>query len=557
NTYSIDQNFIDIFDLTLDSGRLFTEEEFHELDPTCVPVLMGSDYKDYFSIGDTFEGTLFLKGTPMTFKVIGFITNGQLFMRPGDSTPYSFNNHIILPHITKTVPEWLDFYEINQEYVGVKPLMWTMYTNGLGTTGMLTRYFLVEIGKEKEFTIRMNEIFDEVEDTGYFELYGRPASSIQVADNVDEKNALLTTLVLIMSFFAVASIIFSAINNASNNMKAYAIHSLVGATRIQIVLYSVIETFIYCISGFSIGFFYWLYSRLYKYGHMNAPAALIAIDKWRLFAVIFTVLSCILSLIFVYAKVKNYSIAELIRGRDVRKTRVMPLYKGITFVMFLLTSICITFLTSYSWQVEHVDRYQNNFWGKTGYLVYITSEVEEKRLPVDFEFYIDEVEDYSIDIMVNLTYRPFETPRVRGWYKKGDMAVPEVTWGRFFTDEELSQTSDYAVVGKNAFEEFGVEENGKKTITYEGRTYEVIGICGREGHNTTIDDWVFITVPTALKRHITNYNVLLLIDGKNEEDIFAVRDNIRAQVEEKYIYNEVINQLHLDLGVSHYTLQIF
>ena len=73
---------------------------------------------------------------------------------------------------------------------------------------MLTRYFLVEIGKEKEFTIRMNEIFDEVEDTGYFELYGRPASSIQVADNVDEKNALLTTLVLIMSFFAVASIIF-------------------------------------------------------------------------------------------------------------------------------------------------------------------------------------------------------------------------------------------------------------------------------------------------------------------------------------------------------------
>lgn len=557
NTYSIDRNFIDIFGLTLDSGRLFTDEEYVNLDPDCVPVLMGSDYKNYFSIGDTFEGTLFLKGKPMTFKIIGFIAENQIFLTPGNSDTYYFNNHIILPKISKTIAEWLEFQEENSEYCTHKSSALHLYVQGLGTSGLtMDRYLLVELGKEKEFVDRMNQIFDKINDDGFYTLLGRPATSMQISDNVEEKDLLLTTLVSTMLVFALASIVFAEINNASNNIKTYAIHNLIGGTRIQILLFSVFDSLVFCLLGFPCGF-YAFYSHQIKWDMASHPAMKSATDKWLAISIIFTVISCILCFIFVYFKIKRYSVAELIRGREVKKASGLPLYKGLTFFMFLLSSICITFVYSYNWQIEHIDKYQNHFWGKMGYNIYLSAIPSEEKPIITFDYDIEGVEDYSIDVMVNLSYTQYEAPRIRGWYRKGDMETPEVISGRFFTEEELNKITSYAVVGKNVLNEFCVEEDGAHKFTYQDQTYEVIGIVGREGHDTTLDDWVFITVPTALKKHAVTTSLLFLVDGKTEQTISDVKEHIKTETDGKFGYTEMTIRSQIDLGISKYTLTIF
>ncbi|MBQ4629116.1 MAG: ABC transporter permease, partial [Clostridia bacterium] len=153
NAYTVDSDYIDIFGLSLDSGRLFTEEEFTVLDPTHVPVLLGYDYKDYFSIGDTFEGYLFssdYEANKTVFEVIGFISKGQLFM-PISGSLNTYDNHVILPYVYNSVEEWLTIYEENRDYFSTFGL-WTRYTAGLGTCGMIpSKMFLVEKGNEEAF----------------------------------------------------------------------------------------------------------------------------------------------------------------------------------------------------------------------------------------------------------------------------------------------------------------------------------------------------------------------------------------------------------------------
>ena len=72
--------------------------------------------------------------------------------------------------------------------------------------------------------------------------------------------------------------------------------------------------------------------------------------------------------------------------------------------------------------------------------------------------------DYVVDITVNTLYDEVLGPKVRGWYFRGDYGVPEVTDGRFFTETEISQISNYAVVGKNVLTDFVKEKDGKKLI---------------------------------------------------------------------------------------------
>ncbi|MBQ4629002.1 MAG: ABC transporter permease, partial [Clostridia bacterium] len=100
HTYAVDNSYIEIFDIVLDSGRLFTEDEFTNLDLDNIPVILGSDYKKIYSIGDTFQGTIFFGDKTSTFKVIGFIAKGQLFMKPIDSFVSSFDNCIIIPSLS-------------------------------------------------------------------------------------------------------------------------------------------------------------------------------------------------------------------------------------------------------------------------------------------------------------------------------------------------------------------------------------------------------------------------------------------------------------------------
>ena len=542
NAYTVDSDYIDIFGLSLDSGRLFTEEEFTVLDPTHVPVLLGYDYKDYFSIGDTFEGYLFssdYEANKTVFEVIGFISKGQLFM-PISGSLNTYDNHVILPYVYNSVEEWLTIYEENRDYFSTFGL-WTRYTAGLGTCGMIpSKMFLVEKGNEEAFVLKINE--------------SNKAATYK-SDEVNEKFIILTVLAIVMLVFSLMSIIFSSVNNTSNNIKAYAVHRLIGATKAQILLFSAAETLLYSLIGFPIGFLL-QYIPLSSSDYVFNPTVEPTIRLWVITAVIFVFTACVLSLIFVNNKLKTYSVAELIRGREVKKHGHFPVYKIVTFIMFLLSSVCITFMNSYNWQLEHIDRYQNDFLAEETPMLYATVKPSENQSKLVIDPKIDEVENYTLDVFLNKVYDPENEPKIRGWYYKGEVENPEITEGRFFTEEEISEECNYAVVGKNVLEDFVTEKDGKRFITIREREYEVIGIVGRKGHDTTVDDWVFLTFDTVMKRNSLKV-AEIYIKGASEEETTTVTEAIKSKYADKFNSEEYMVSPMIDLGLSKDILNIF
>ena len=99
--YSVDSDYLDIFGFVMDSGRVFTEDEFNNIDFNRIPVILGFDFKDDYSVGDTFEAPHIALGTDRslncTYEVIGFIAKGQVYFDPGGSGPFLFDGKMILP----------------------------------------------------------------------------------------------------------------------------------------------------------------------------------------------------------------------------------------------------------------------------------------------------------------------------------------------------------------------------------------------------------------------------------------------------------------------------
>ncbi|MBQ6052245.1 MAG: ABC transporter permease [Clostridia bacterium] len=255
---------------------------------------------------------------------------------------------------------------------------------------------------------------------------------------------------------------------------------------------------------------------------------------------------------------------KIIMGSDDIKTAVMtgtgtnrqPFYKVMYFVMMALIAITVTFLNSYNYQVEHIDRYQNNYWPKSGSVLYFHSLPKQDSDPPELLYNIDGYNDYSIEICMEINYNEHITPKVRGWFYKGNFGVPEITQGRFFTEDEVRQISDYAVAGKNVLADFGFEKDGKQYITYKDHDYEVIGTVGRTGHNTSIDDWVFLTLPTVINNFGTAGRPVI-VDAKNPSAQIQIIEYLKSSAAGRYTYMEQPVQARIDIGIPKDAVDIF
>ncbi|MBO4355898.1 MAG: ABC transporter permease, partial [Clostridia bacterium] len=193
----------------------------------------------------------------------------------------------------------------------------------------------------------------------------------------------------------------------------------------------------------------------------------------------------------------------------------------------------------------------------TGSVLYFHSLPNQETLENEIEFDINEFNNYSIEACLEILYTENLTPKVRGWFYKGDFGVPETVEGRFFTPEEVKTVSNYAVVGKNAYEGFGYERNGKKYISYRDYEYEIIGIVGREGHETSVDDWVFITLPTALTRYGGLAGRPIIADAESELLQRQITDHLKSYADGVYSVLEQPVSARIDIGISKDIIDIF
>lgn len=81
---------------------------------------------------------------------------------------------------------------------------------------------------------------------------------------------------------------------------------------------------------------------------------------------------------------------------------------------------------------------------------------------------------------------------LRGVFFRGNIVLPPVISGRFFTEDECLSDRPLAVIGGN-YMNLTVKHNGKTYLDYKGRKYEVIGLVGMAS-DSPIDDVIFVNL---------------------------------------------------------------
>lgn len=560
NAMQIDKNYIEIFGLQIEDGRLFDDDDFTELDPDHVPVILGHDYSQFFSVGDTFKASyLEQMGTQpngktfdyMTFEIIGFVKEDAFFYKIASDKPVPFDTYIIIPYIYKSLDEWLAFRDEYNTYTTTYYCV-NQYTIGTGIGVFTTKQYVTDELHEAAALAEMEEYLKEA---GLNEEYkmAKVIGTSQLADQYEERTNLQGYLLAVMLVLSLMSIIFASVNKISGNIKTYAVHELLGATQRRIIIYSVSEVFVYCVLGFAAGYL-WFRAMFSGVQAEMSPAFSTGITNSLVLSGIFTIAACMLSLLFVFIKIRGYSISLLIRGNEVKKNSRVSAYKLITFIMLAFVSVCVTFLTSYNWQVNHIDKYQRHFYGKDAYIFQIQPLAQENAPELKIQYDI-EADNYVVDMIIRDVYDTIMGPAMRGTYFKGDVELPEMTWGRYFSEDEVKNLSKFVVVGKNVIEDFVTEKDGKLIYSYLDSEYEVIGIMGREGHDTTVDNWVVFTMPTV--QSVYGARGSYIVDAPTAEEIDNVMSIFEEQLSPISMYMKRQYKPTIELGISEYVLNVF
>ncbi len=97
------QNCFDTYPIRISEGRAFEEDDFVLNPDAPLPVLLGSDFADDFSVGDSFNGCYLDYETE--FEVVGFFTSDSYYV-VGEYPKY-LNRTIIIPFVS-VLPEDID-----------------------------------------------------------------------------------------------------------------------------------------------------------------------------------------------------------------------------------------------------------------------------------------------------------------------------------------------------------------------------------------------------------------------------------------------------------------
>ncbi|WP_026507165.1 hypothetical protein [Butyrivibrio sp. MC2013] len=91
----VSSEFFEVFDICISKGRSFDNSDYISNDKNVIPVLLGSDYSDCLSIGDSFD--VYYMCEKYTCNVIGFIKEDSFFYDNSTSNMISCNRYIIAP----------------------------------------------------------------------------------------------------------------------------------------------------------------------------------------------------------------------------------------------------------------------------------------------------------------------------------------------------------------------------------------------------------------------------------------------------------------------------
>lgn len=258
----IDSNFSQVFNLKNSSGEFFSTDDY-ETDDNSIPVLLGSNYQKYYSIGDEiFENHI----------VKGFLEEKSFYLDPKSSGDVIYlDNYIITPLIINSDS---DFPTLD---------------NAITSTVILTdnQQDLQEISKKsqeldlynfsfKSYTQQFNDII---------------ASALTYI-------YLTLTIVFLVLFFCIICVISSLLNFLETHKKEFAVHLLCGARKRDFVLRIIWQIAIVIFLSNVVNFI------IYGFSLASFSALLISI----------IILAIIVALPLI--KIKNQSVNELLKRSE-------------------------------------------------------------------------------------------------------------------------------------------------------------------------------------------------------------------------------------------------
>jgi len=527
-----DKSFFEILGFPrLDSGRFFTDDEFKLTyeEGTVVPVVLGYDFKKYCKIGDTFDAQIISEvKNPVKIEVVGFVAEGECYVDIGGEVLYSYNRVAVVPFNDRHYYEYIPSHKIVTDGTDLGDCYQTF------ANGYIRRFLLVEKTRHQEVLDKMKEVVKNHELAEKVSFIKLKTTTVSIANNYKENMDIRLALTYITVLFAFVSVVLMTVNRISSNIRNYAVHLISGGTFGNIYSYVVGEICIYSLFGFMLGSnAYGIRNIMTNYVNTMPAESEYGFKTGWTICLAMLVLFALISLIIVAVRLKRTDLSAVLRDKVYSGGSRGRIYKAVTVLSFAVISFCIIFTVSYYVHINSVDMYYRHFYTDHTKKVMVVNDPSQP----DADFtpkYKGLAEDYVIDKFVTINYSD-EAPYIRGTYYEGDVALPNILEGRYFSEEELSggRRKRVVVMGRKAYEDFAtVREDGTAYYTYLNTDYEVIGIMGKEDETETrIDEWVFMPIDTAMGAYgkMGTY----FIDGKTKKNVEDANEAFLAALEGK------------------------
>ena len=503
HTCIVSSNYLDYFGINLSEGEYFKENDYlYEGD--YIPVLMGSVYKQYYSVGEEFEGKLYNVKTK--FKVIGFIAENQYFTTAAEHTAIcKYDNYIVVPYIEKDLEGCMAANRTN-----------------LFTSRFVASFFVCEPQKLDETRERVDSILEQY---GFSDLFYTFRCRIEkeLSENYADQLFISIAVCIATFLFSLFSFIFTMLYKIGINMKSYAIRIVVGETYGEIAFRYLFESFVFFLLGQFTGFFlfkiYSVHSFIYQgYDYLEASTLRTGI----LLNAIFFVITAIVLYICINVKLKTYSLATLIRGTEVKKENRMPFYRVVIFFMLAIVGVFGMFIASYQVSLDRIDLYYTGYFTKNAKAAQANTlaDPEIPKVIIDLDMISEMVDNIVINRYVSMRYRGDDLITERGIYFNGYIDPVNMLEGRFFTPEESSGKEKIAVVGKEIYNKYVTfDESGNAHYYCEDleTDFLVMGVMGKEEQATALDYLVFLPLKLVNKK-LGDHGIYML-DGANKRTV--------------------------------------
>ncbi|MBO0422583.1 hypothetical protein [Enterococcus plantarum] len=189
--FQVSKKFFDHYKLETENDALFPWDDIN-IDNHTLPILLGSNYKNSYSVGETIKGSFYLK--PFDFKIIGFLKENTSVFYKNDLNKY-LDDYIIIPY-----PEKLsNVSDENKEFVGI---LYFAMLNGD-----------VIINQNKGLDYLTKQLSNIAKETGFYDytLLGVPTFTLQynrMYELIHYNKTLLISILLCLTICLLAIVHF-------------------------------------------------------------------------------------------------------------------------------------------------------------------------------------------------------------------------------------------------------------------------------------------------------------------------------------------------------------